>query len=288
MPTLEEFLSLPIEEVAKVAPASVCITTGGSRRAAAMAGIAPRSMEYASWGYNALLKNCKIIFDHGASSIFCPLLVAADFQKTDQPIENIVSVCLDTITSERSIAHYNNNGWRVRLLCDDRDPDMAEAAHLVYNYTAAVGSKTLYWMISKTPDDMIDLAIRKARLMGASGRKEAIRAITGEYVDLITMLIGFGKPMLNPELIPPILIGRLQCYWLQKPSLHMTDQDFKEVLYDYVYTRDTHNYNKVDRMSEATQYKHVWSSAPTLGIGMRLGRYWFPAKMTSPAWEDHD
>lgn len=121
-PTLDEFMALPIEEIAKVAPASLYYTPGGTRRAAAMMGIDPRPMQYAEWCHS-------------------------------------------------------------------------ETAQLLRNNTTAQSNKTLYWAISQTPTDLIDMALRKACLHGVSNQKEAIYAVTGDNVEPITMLLSFGKPM---------------------------------------------------------------------------------------------
>ncbi|MFZ4656057.1 MAG: hypothetical protein ACOYNY_03545 [Caldilineaceae bacterium] len=285
-PTLDEFLALPIEEIAKVAPASLCYTPGGTRRAAAMMGIDPRSMQYAEWCLAEEFRSLDVIFRHGVRNVFLGLFKSGTFKHDYSFVDRLVDVALETITADNVFNHYNQNNWWVRLLCDDRVAKFVETARLLRNNTTAQSNKTLYWLTSQTPTDLIDMALRTACLHGVSNQKEAIYAMTGDNIEPITMLLSFGKPMVSDEIIPSILTGTVQCYWSQKPGPTLTDQEFRTILYDYAYTRNTSNFKKGDRALEATNYENAWRDGPTLGLGMRLGKSWYPAPMKSAAWED--
>jgi hypothetical protein len=136
-------------------------------------------------------------------------------------------------------------------------------AQVLENYTAH-GQKTLYWTISKSPTDLAD--------------KNAVRAILQENIDPISLYIGFGKPTINAEIVPPSLIGNMQCYWTQTPGYSMTEQGFRSILYDYAYTRQTSHYPKADRAMEFASYQQAWENLPTLGIGIQVGKCWIPAR----------
>src|SRR5579859_7777373 len=65
VPSLDEFLTAPDSTIAKVAPPSMFLAVGGSRRAAALAGVPPHSDRYASYTREHMLDNMTRIFRHG-------------------------------------------------------------------------------------------------------------------------------------------------------------------------------------------------------------------------------
>jgi hypothetical protein len=286
IPTLEEFMSLPIDEVAKIAPPSVCFAPSGTRRAAAMLGIDPRSDQYVKWASSEELRCIDLLFQYGVKNVFAPIIVANNLTQDYSFVDRILDLARELITSDPYFDLYKRQCLSARLLCDDRDTKLSETAHDLQVGTEANSSKRLYWIISKTPSDILDLSIRKSRLHGANSQKDAIRATFGAYIDPITMLLSFGKLMVNGQIVPLALMGDLQCYFPQRPGYTLDDHSLRTILYDYAYLRPTAHYPKGDRAIEATKYANVWESAPTLGLGMRLGGSWFPAPMTSPAWED--
>lgn len=75
---------------------------------------------------------------------------------------------------------------------------------------------------------------------------------------------------------PPLLIGKLHCYWRQSLGYALTAGQVRSVIYDYAYTRRTWLADKSGRADEALNYRPVWDDPPTLGIGMRLGPFWYP------------
>ena len=48
-PNLDQFLSAPVDDVRRVAPATLILTNGGTRRRAVVAGVSPADDEYARW-----------------------------------------------------------------------------------------------------------------------------------------------------------------------------------------------------------------------------------------------
>src|SRR5262249_25453978 len=64
IPTLDEFLAAPIEAVRTVAPETVILGVGGTRRRAILAGLSTTSDEYAQWTREqmlACLSYCSVV-----------------------------------------------------------------------------------------------------------------------------------------------------------------------------------------------------------------------------------
>src|SRR5690242_4037768 len=55
IPTIEQFLAAPVEQVAEVAPATLIFAAGGTRRSAALSGLSPQSDDYAYWSRDRMI-----------------------------------------------------------------------------------------------------------------------------------------------------------------------------------------------------------------------------------------
>jgi len=89
-----------------------------------------------------------------------------------------------------------------------------------------------------------------------------------------------------PDLLPPALMGQVQCYWSQQPGYTLTETQLRTILYDYAYLRHTWQKEKLERAKEALVHRQAWEEGPILGLGIRLGPFWYPAPMVSPAWSN--
>jgi hypothetical protein len=105
----------------------------------------------------------------------------------------------------------------------------------------------------------------------------------GEDVPPIDLCFSFGKPMISPDLFPLLLMNNVQCYWSQQAGYSLTDQQFRKVLYDYAFLRNTWQQNKAARAKEAYAHREVWEREFIIGLGTRLGPFWYPASQESEA-----
>src|SRR5690349_23889732 len=74
IPPLEYFLDAPAEQIAAVAPATVIFAPGGTRRQAALAGIAPQSDEYAFWSREQMIACAHRFFALGVRHLFMSIM----------------------------------------------------------------------------------------------------------------------------------------------------------------------------------------------------------------------
>lgn len=115
-----------------------------------------------------------------------------------------------------------------------------------------------------------------------------MRALYGEEIPPVSFYLGFGKPTILPEVIPPLLIDQVQCYWSQQPGYTLTKEQLRTMFYDYAYLRPTWRPDKLDRAKAALADRQAWEEGPILGLGMRLGPFWYPAPTTSVAWSGRE
>lgn len=284
LPSLEEFLAAPIEEVAKVAPATMVYAPGGTRRHAVFEGIEPWSEEYMRWALTHTITACALIFDHGIRHLFTPLVISTNFQEVNRHREALFRSLDGFMTSDKILLDYRHLGWRVRLIGAEHVPDLVETAEKLNKYTLSESSRTLYWLVVPNSDCPWTQLVATAQEVHAKTRCELIRAMYGDDIPLASLYLAFGKPMISPEIVPPLLMGQLQCYWSQQPGYMLTEKQFRTILYDYAFLRSTWQEEKLERAKEALAHQSAWEQGPMLGLGMRLGPFWYPAPMASPAW----
>jgi hypothetical protein len=287
-PSLEEFLIAPVERVAKIAPATVVYGVGGTRRRAVFEGIEPWSDAFILWVRERMLSCIDLIFRHGVRNVLVIAFTPDNLRELNHYQEQLLERTKWIIAGTESLADYARFGWRVRLFGTESVPELRATADSLRRLTSTQNEHTLYWSVvpdAESPWQQLLAAVQQSQ---ARTRAEAIRALYGEDIPPATLYLAFGKPMISLELIPPLLIGQLQCYWSQQPGYTLTETQLRTILYDYAYLRATWRAEKLERAKEALAHRSAWEEGPFLGLGMRLGPFWYPAPMSSPAWSDED
>jgi hypothetical protein len=83
--------------------------------------------------------------------------------------------------------------------------------------------------------------------------------------------------MITHDIIPLALMGETQCYWVQRPGYDIDEVMVRRIIYDTVYRRRTWREDKSTRYANIEQTRSLWESRQVLGIGRRVGGFWYPA-----------
>jgi hypothetical protein len=284
IPTLAEFLAAPIEEVARVAPQTAVYAAGGTRRRAVLEGIEPWSDAFLHWARQRLLSRIDMLFRHGIRNLFITTFTPENFREVNRYQAQMMQRLDWFVAGPETLADYKHFGWRVRLFGTEGVPELGPTADSLRRNTPATAPHTLYWMVVPDEESPWQQLLAAAHRAKAQTRAEVMRALYGEEIPPITLYLAFGKPMVTFTLIPPLLMGQLQCYWSQQPGYTLTEAQLRTILYDYAYLRPTWQAEKLERARAALAHRQAWEEGPTLGLGMRLGSFWYPAPMTSPVW----
>jgi hypothetical protein len=271
-PNLAAFLQLSEAEIAPLAPASVVYTMGGTRRAAVLAGMKPESDEYIRWTREKMVQGVDLLFRFGVQHVFIMAITPENYRESGAYRQRLLDFTEWGIAGPEALADYSRFGWRVRLLGVEDIPALQPAADRLRQHTAAPSAPTLWCLV--VPDE--DAPWRQILQTQARNRQEAILALYGEPIPAITMFLSTGKPMFNLNLLPPLLVGSVQSYWRQQPGHSLTELEWRSILYDYAYTRATWREDKEGRAELALAHNAIWQTAPTLGLGVRLGPFWYP------------
>jgi hypothetical protein len=276
-PSLEQFLAAPVEEVRRVAPASLLWVVEGTRRSAALAGIEPRSEEYPRWSLQRMCDCLEIFFHHGVRHVFNPMLTPSQFAEVTPGYRERLFDWVALLADEPEVRRrFQQHGWRVRLLGGESLPQLRPIAQRLAAATPQ-GEHTMWCSVVAESGAVWAEVLGAITTSGARTREEAIRALYGEDLPLATLLLAFGKPAFSTDQLPPLLVGKVDCYWTQQPGYRVTERDFRTVLYDAAFVRRTWREDKTARPAEALSHRQAWEEGPILGLGARLGPFWYPA-----------
>jgi hypothetical protein len=284
VPSLEEFLQLPIEEVRKVAPTTFIYAASGTRRAAALAGIPTQGDEYVRWSRQQLFRGIELLFNYGVRHLCMPMLGPSQFNEvTGKYQEYLWNWFANGLASPDALALYERSGWRVRIAFSQFIPQLREAGQKLRAATSQASEHTL-WCFA-IPDYSLPLQwmLEAAHQAQAYTPETAVKALYGEVIPSAEVYLSTGKPLLSTLQLPPLLMrGILQGYWNQRPGYSLDDHQLRMLLYDYAYLRRTWKQDKTGRAEQALANRRTWERAPILGIGTRLGPFWYPEPISAP------
>ncbi len=282
-PFLEEFLAAPIEEVRLVAPETVILGAGGTRRRAVLADVSPNSDDYVRLTRMSAMKTLDLVFNHGVRHILSPLLVHShENENTPGYSDKLMEWTRWAFADEEILKVFAERGWRVRLIGTESWPELVDLAEYLREATAANGEPTVWFSVVSRVEAHWELMLRTAQEHGVTSRRELIQLIYGEYIPQATLYIGSGKPQVVESVVPPLLIGKLECYWRQHLGYDLDERTLRAILYDYAYVRRQTVDDKSGRAEKVVQYADAWEEPPVLGMGMRLGPFWYPTPTPAP------
>ena len=276
IPTQDEFLAAPLETVAAVAPRSMVYAPGGTRRSAMFAGVEPWSAEYVRLGYEGITKCIDLIFRHGVKHVFTPAIMAGHAREVGAIEQELFKTMSSFFADPRLLALVRGYGWRMRIAPSAYADVLGPVTESLERDTVSDGKHTWWLTVTPSIDSWWSTFIKVAKSEEVHSRAEAIVALYGEDVPPITLCLAFGKPMVAPDLFPPLLMESVQCYWSQQAGYSLTEQQFRRILYDYAFLRQTWQKDKSERARAAMAHQETWEREMIVGLGKRLGPFWYP------------
>ena len=279
----EEFLLQPTDKIRQFAPKSVIYSVSGTRRSAALAGISSEGENYTAWTYHKMLHCINILFDYGVQHIIKPIITPSQFKElTPDYSEHLWEWLQKGLGSQQAIADYRRLGWQVRIPFSEHLPQLQATTKKLINLTATETNRYLWLFIIPEHDSLWRWTLPVLGQKSISSIQEAIQTLYKADIPAATMLLDFGKPVIPSDLLPPFLAGKLECYWTQRPGYSLDEEQFRQILYDFAYVRKTWREDKTGRAEKAHIYRQAWEEGPILGLGTRLGPFWYPQPTTIP------
>ena len=279
-------MSAPDAAVAGVAPATLIWAPGGTRRRATIEGV-PLDERYIAWARGHLVENVALFFRLGVQHLIVPILGPRQMAEEGLYGERLIAWIGGALAGPLACAEYQQRGWRARMIGQAASlPALTETAAQMAAATPD-GAHTLWFYAVTDDDDPWREVLATAGRTGARTQREAVRALYGEDVPPATLLIGFGKPVVGTTLLPPLLTADdMQCYWTQRAGFRLTEPMLRTIIYDYAYARRTWRPDRQGRYADAPGLAALWEREDVLGVGTRLGGYWYPTPF--PASRDDE
>lgn len=283
IPTQEEFLAAPIEIVTDIAPRSMLFAPGGTRRSAAFAGVKAWSDSYLRLGQDGITRCLDVIFRHGVEHVFTPSIMVGHANEVEDIEQQLIMPMGRFVTDTRLLTICREHGWRMKIAPSTYN-DILQPFMDILDENAPENARHTWWMtFTPSYESWWSTLLALAKSEQVTSRNDAIRALYGEEVPPITLCLSFGKPMVSPDLISPLLMDNVHAYWSQQAGYGLTDVQFRKVLYDYAYLRQTWQKDKALRAREAQEQQEIWEQEVIVGLGKRLGPFWYPELPQSPS-----
>ncbi|NTV64176.1 MAG: hypothetical protein HGA65_11650 [Oscillochloris sp.] len=276
-PDLENFLHAPATDVAAIAPATVMFAAGGTRRDAVLNGhdVSHFNLPLADFSIRRMTETAGNFFKLGLRNVVSMAVRTTQLAETGPYRDYIIEGTIKTL-GELALPYYRQLGCRVRLLCHDDIPEFAALADLLDTSTADAGPHTIWWIVARSNEQTWQRMIAAAQ--GASSFAEVSQRYLGATIPPVSLFISFGKLFVSPELIPLPLFGEdVHCYFYQRPGYSLSEQEIRSIIYDYAYQRKTWVSDKSGRYAGLESQRHIWNNGPILGLGRRVGGFWYPA-----------
>ncbi len=281
-PTLEEFLAMP--SVAHVAPQTLILGAGGTRRRAVMAGLSPHSDEYPRWTRREMIACHQLIFEQGVQHILSPMLVDSHLNEiTPDYIGKLMRWTQWSLGGPDALEDYARLNWRVRLIGAQSWPELMPLAEQLAQATASHDGPTVWFTVASNIDMEWERILRIAVEQQITDRPTLVSAVYGEAIPPATLYLGTGKPQIVESIVLPLLVGKLECYWRQHLGYDLDVRTFRTILYDFAYIRPTWRADKTGRAEQVLAYQDAWTQPPVIGMGVRLGPFWYPAPIAPVA-----
>jgi hypothetical protein len=275
-PTQAEFMAAPIQAVRAVAPATLIYGPGGTRRQAALAGIPFQSDAYAAWTHERMVESLAVLSHIGVRHIVINLLRPAQLAEVGRYRDRLLTWLEAGLAGADAIVKWRYRGWRVRIIGLEALPELHAAAERVAAATADQPGPTIWFYLCGAPHTpWASLFASTASGIPAS-QQAAIQALYGEDIPPATLYLAFGKPFVAYDIIPPLLAGELHCYWTQRPGFSLDEPTMRQILFDYAYLRSTWQQDKTARYAALDEQRAIWEQTAVLGLGQRLGPFWYP------------
>lgn len=292
----EIFLNLPTEEIAELVRAAgpqVCVfPINGTRRwfmlehsQDAKNHSIDTYMDITARKYIELYKLC---FDHGIDTLLSPVFGSELFSRGDEYTKEIGVGGMVRLSSHPDfLSFYKESQVRVHFY-GGYDQQLAQTPfdyvidlfNRARQQTIANKKHRIFYGVfaNDATDKIAELSVKYFQNTGKMPTSaELIPEYYGEYVNPVTMFIGFDKfsvfdyPLLN--------CGEENLYFTIAPSPYLNAKQLRMILYDHIYSRRSEeiDYTKMTKQDVLFMRNFYHTNGEnTLGVGELRGGIWYP------------
>jgi hypothetical protein len=296
MIAVEEFLGLPASDVGglvRAAGPQVCVfpingtrrwfmleNTGGDRL-----DDVQDYMEQSSYNHIELFQ---LFFEHGIDTLLIPEFGPDLLLRGDEYVKKIGAAGLERLATNPIFTNfYLEQEVRVHFYGDHRRQLAGTPFAYLSDLFAEVEEKTkshqkhrLFYGVfaNDAADSLVGFSIQYFQKFGhAPGKRALVEGVYGEYIEPVSIFIGFDKPSVFDY--PLLSNGEEDLYFTVAPSPYLDANLLRRILYDHLYTRripepDYDSLGVEDGNWISNFYKINRGHA--IGLGIVRAGLWFP------------
>lgn len=290
----EEFLSLPMDELAKLVRESgtkTCVFPfDGTRRwfileyGRDLEGEAAKN--YSKLASQAYIDAYKIVFDHGIDNVVAPIFGGETIKRGEEYMREIGAGMSVLATDPTFIEFYKKYDIRVhfygdyrKLLSETSYAYICDQFDEITLRTAGHKTRALFYGVcaDEATESIAELSIKHYEEHGKTpSRRDLIEAYYGEYIERADIFIGFEKFTVFDY--PMLGWGMESLYYMVAPALYVNPHVMREILYDHIYLRpvpDADFFSMPEEEYETVKKYYYTNREIALGVGELRGGVWY-------------
>ena len=292
---LQRFQNLPASEVAEAVRSSgpkVCVfPINGTRRWFMLEHSVPEGADWAAVYCDVSAERhidlYRMFFNHGIDTLLTPIFGPDLLERGEEYARMATEGLVLLATDPRFLEFYRECDVRVRFYGDYRS-FFASTPHSYVSgifdqltaRTASHGRHRLFFGVCAhdATETVGELAVQYHSEHGClPDKRTLVELYYGEYVDPVSLFIGFDKPCAFD--MPLVATGSEDLYFTVRPSPYLSSSQLRAILYDHLYSRRTgeEDYASLEAGEWHAMKEFYRANADcTLGVGTRVGQIWYP------------
>lgn len=230
-----------------------------------------------------------MIFDQGISTILSPTFGPDIMERGEEYTRMAADGMRHLVEDPKFLDFYETYEVRVRFYGEyrkyfagtDFEP-LCDLFDELSDRTAHFDKNRLFWGLfaHDAVQPIAELSVQYYQETGNIPQKEdLISAYYGEDVSPVDFFVGFDK--FASFDMPLLTTGEEDLYFTVAPSLYITEEQFREILYDHLFTRKLEETNYEGVNNREWSQMHAFYQANmgnTQGIGhyQQQGQFWYP------------
>jgi len=302
MISLEQFLQLPVEEVAarvRAAGQKVCVfPVNGTRRWFLLEHAGENHGDFFEAYMDASIRNhiqlCAMLFEHGIEILLAPVFGRELMRRGDEYTRRVgIDGLVRTATDPDYRQFFEQYEVKVRFYGDYRDvladTPYEYALQSMYEVTEATRQHQRFQLFfgvfaDESAETVARLSVEHYLAEGSIPDKGTlVRKYYGEDLPPVSLFIGFDRFSIFD--MPLLGTGQEDLYFSVSPSPYMTQHQLRGILYDHLYIRPTPepDYGALDPSAlDWLREYYRQNRDRAFGVGTLKFNLWIPEGQSEP------
>ncbi len=227
-----------------------------------------------------------LFFTHGVETVLTPIFGPDLVNRGDDYLEVAIQGMEDLVTDKKFLEFVKLNQVRVRFYGDyvryfrgTRFDFLIRLFEQLTAETAHHSRYRLFWGVvgNDATEQIAEFGAKYYQQTNCfPSRKEIVESYYGEYVDPISLFIGFDK--LSAFDMPILATGAEDLYFTTSPTPYLTKPQLRMILFDHLYARKGEPEYDQFKLEDWERMRAFYETNKenTLGVGHKIAGVWYP------------